>query len=252
MGRAELVVLGSGTAFGTDGRGAACLLLRTAEGRSLLVDVGPTCVQAAERLRVDVGSIDGLVLTHLHGDHTAGWPFLLLRMIYVDRRHTALRVVGPFGTEPMLRRLAELCYGELGSSPGFTLRFHEVDPALGERDVALAGLRMEAIPLEHHPTSVGWRMTLDDGRVVAVSGDTRWCEGLERLADGADLLLLECTSVEPTEAAHISVAELGERRDRLRSERIVLVHLTDEVERAAANLRLDGVMASADGSRISL
>ncbi len=77
VNRIELQFLGSGDAFGSGDRFQTCLLLRGA-GAGLLVDCGASSLIALKRARVDPAAIGAVVVTHLHGDHFGGLPFLIL------------------------------------------------------------------------------------------------------------------------------------------------------------------------------
>jgi ribonuclease BN (tRNA processing enzyme) len=105
--------------------------------------------------------------------------------------------------------------------------------------------------LEHHPTSIGYRFHTD-GRTIAVTGDTRWCSGLEELSRGSDLLIVECSSVERQTYAHVSLEELREGVGRLGAGRIALVHLDDAVARALRDTPIPGVTAMQDGDFLEL
>ena len=75
----EVQFLGSGDAFGSGGRFQTCVLLSSADGQ-LLLDCGASSLIAMKRLGIDPSTIEAVVLTHLHGDHFAGIPFLILLM----------------------------------------------------------------------------------------------------------------------------------------------------------------------------
>ena len=73
----RLTIVGSGDAFGSGGRFNTCFWLETAKG-TLLVDCGASSLVALKARGLDHARIDGIILSHLHGDHFGGLPFLLL------------------------------------------------------------------------------------------------------------------------------------------------------------------------------
>ena len=97
--------------------------------------MGPTAAFRIQHFQVDLGELDRVFFTHLHGDHTAGWPFLLLQLAVREGRTRPLDVHGPRGLRACLEGLARLCYGELlePGAVGFEIRYHElaVEPRTG-------------------------------------------------------------------------------------------------------------------------
>ncbi len=246
MGRLRIRFLGTGTAFNHDGRGSQCVWIEVDEQPPFLVDVGPTALCAMQRQGLDCQSIDRVFLTHLHGDHIGGWPFLLLHMVIAGQRSRPLDLLGPAGLKSTLDGLAGLCFGDVLPRQLFDARFHEwaVEPRCGI--AAGPGLEVDTLPMKHHPSSLGLRFHLA-GRRVAVSGDTGWCDNLESLAQGTDLLILECTSPKSETSLHLSLDELRVRRDRLACPEILLVHLCDAVAEGLALDPIPGVTAAYDG-----
>jgi len=245
-------LLGTGTAFHTDGRGSQALYVEPMAGSAFAVDFGPTAMSHMQRFGVPADRLDRVFFTHLHGDHVAGWPFLLLNLALETRRQRPLEVWGPPGTRATLQSLTQLCYGDLLDPPrrAFEVRYREL-PVQETRDLECDSMRVDVLPMEHVESSIGYRFTFAD-RVLAVTGDTRWCPNLLRLAEGSDLLVCECTTTRPGPAAHVSLEDVRAGVWQLKCRSIVLVHLTDEVASALAEDPLPRVLAGHDGMVLAL
>ena len=81
----KLTIVGCGDAFGSGGRMNTCFWLETAKA-NLVVDFGASSLVALKKLALDPNRIDGVVLSHLHGDHFGALPLLLLDYQFLMRR----------------------------------------------------------------------------------------------------------------------------------------------------------------------
>jgi len=226
----EIWFLGTGDAFGNGGRFQSCVLLRQSEV-SLLIDCGATSLTAMRHHEVEPSSIDAVVLTHLHGDHFGGLPFLVLDGQFAAPRRSALVVAGPEGTEERLRRAQEVFFpGSSEIALSYELQFL----SLREREETTVGpARILALPVSHPSGAPSFALRIEwDGRVVAFSGDTEWTESLVTVAAEADLFVCECYRYEKKVPYHLDYATLARHRDRLTCRRMVLTHLhRDMLER---------------------
>jgi len=242
----QIRFLGTGTAFHGDGRGSQCLWIAPRAAGPIVVDLGPTAVRAMLRYGVDPARVDRILFTHLHGDHIAGWPFLLLNLVILEGRTRPLDLYGPPGLGERLERLAALCFEDAVRRRAFELRCHEWPVEEREGDEIVGGVGLDRYPVRHHASSLGLRLHVD-GLRIGISGDTGWCEGLERLTRGNDLSIVECTTPRPAAETHLSLDEIRRGRDRLESAELVLVHLGDDVAEELAIDPIRGVVAASDG-----
>src|SRR6185295_9014511 len=105
----HLTIAGSGDAFGSGGRFNTCFYLETAKG-VLLVDCGASALIALKAIGLDASRVDGIVLSHLHGDHFGALPFLLLDAQFLAHRERPLLIAGPPGTRERLHAAMEVFF----------------------------------------------------------------------------------------------------------------------------------------------
>jgi len=220
---ARVQFIGSGDAFGSGGRFQTCILFE-AQDKRILIDCGASSLISMRARGIDPNSIDLIVLTHLHGDHCAGVPFLLLDAMAGARRKRPLRVVGPGGTVRHLQQLFALLWPGSGSmQPRFDYRCEEL---VLDTSNSVDGVEVTPYAADHTPqTSPTMVRVSCGGKVVAYSGDTEWCENIVRIADGADLLICECSAYERPLRTHMNYRTWQSHRARLNARLVVLTHM---------------------------
>lgn len=168
--QAEVRFVGSGDAFGSGGRFQTCIRLRGA-GQTVLVDCGATSLIALKAQGCGPGEVDAVVLTHLHGDHFGGLPFLILDGQF-SRRTRSLRVLGPVGTAERLRAAMEVLYpGSAAVQRRFTLDVIELDGS--GTAVALGDGRVASWEVDHASGAPALAVRVDlAGSSFGYSGDT--------------------------------------------------------------------------------
>ena len=215
--------VGSGDSFGNGGRFQTCILV-DADGYRFLIDCGATSLVALKRAGIDPGSIDAVLLTHFHGDHCGGVPYLILDGQFT-KRERPLVVAGPPGVR---ERMTAVFEAALPTSSRTEQRFGVTYIELGEKLTQIGPLEVVALPVAHLAETVphGLRIGVDDG-IVAYTGDTDWCDALPKLAEAADLFIAEAYSFEKRIPQHLSHATLLAHREELPA-RIVLTHAGPE------------------------
>ena len=98
----KVTFVGSGDAFGAGGRFQTCIMV-DAPGTRFVIDFGASTLIALNQMGIDHNTIDMVVLTHIHGDHCGGIPFLLMDAMLGAKRRTPLTIAGPRETEKKSR-----------------------------------------------------------------------------------------------------------------------------------------------------
>lgn len=224
----NLTFAGSGDAFGSGGRFHTCFVVDTATGRAL-IDCGASASHALARVAVDPRSVDIVLLTHLHGDHYAGLPFLLMDACYNRRRQRPLLIAGPAGTEARVFDTLACLFP--GAPPKVRDKVAVEFVEWRDRTTTTVGeFEVTPIPVVHPSgaTSYGLRVAAED-RTLAYSGDTEWTASLLDIARDADLFVCECYTFERTVPFHLTWRTLSERRRDLGARRIILTHMSEDM-----------------------
>ena len=237
MDNAEVRFLGSGDAFCAAGRQQAAYLVRTGE-TVFLLDCGATTLASLKHQEIDSTTIDTILLSHLHGDHFAGLPFLFLQYMFETPRRRPLKICGPPGTQDRVSQLFAAMYRDLAAKPfPFKLEYTELLPQKAEE---IGSLRIEPFRVPHQETeiSLGLGIRFDRHRIL-YSGDTGWTEDLITHSPGTDLFICECCFFETRLPIHLDYPRLWENHQRFGTSRLVLTHLGREVLERSGQIELE-------------
>ncbi|MDA3642900.1 MBL fold metallo-hydrolase [Saccharopolyspora indica] len=231
----ELIVLGcSGSAPSPDSPSSG-YILRSGDSR-LVIDLGNGTLGPLQRW-VDPYDVDALFLTHLHPDHCADFaPLDVYRRFRpnqpYDPKQQRLPVYAPPEAPSRLAALYAPSSEQLGDpdlSDIFDFRPPPVDP------VTIGAFEVRAVPMDHLCPTWGLRIEAD-GRVFAFTGDTGPCDGIGKLAAGADVLLSEASwldSPDQPSGMHLSGKQAGEAASAAGVGRLLLTHYSPWTDQQA-------------------
>jgi len=234
----EVTFLGSSNAFAAEGRYWSSFLV----DKKYLFDAPPTALPHLKQLGVSLPDLEVIFLTHHHGDHFMGVPFLLLEYMYMTPRTKDLYIVGPPGVEQWIEDFADRCYPGITRPAGYRRRYVE---ACSNKEQQVADVTFRSVPMNHVKDSMhafGYRATIN-GRTVAYTGDTMFCDEIYELARGADVLVLDCTYTEGSGPEHMGLDDARVIRQHVAPETtIVLTHLDSQPDTRG----MENVVAAAD------
>ena len=245
--RVRVTVLGSGDAFGSGGRAHSAYLVE-APGVTFLVDCGPTVLQSLKKLGRDPGAIDFVLLSHLHGDHFGGVPFLFMEYRWEQPRTRPLAIYGPPDTGRRVHTLFAALYERSASEEmPFPVEFPELSAGVVRE---IGGVKVLPVLTPHAEELVCFAYRIEvAGRTILYSGDTAWNEALVTLSQGADLFLCECSTYETRLDIHLAYPEIAARAREFGCRRLLLTHLGSEPLGHKAELTLE---CAEDGQTLEL
>jgi len=237
----RVILLGTGTPNPEPQRMGPSVAVVSAD-RVYLVDCGPGVVRRAVEAGLKTEQLTRVFVTHLHSDHTAGYPDLILTPPNSDRI-APLQAFGPPGLRAMTAHVLAAWKEDLAirlhgmqpvSGRGFQVEAHDVKPGEVYRD---AGMRIVAFAVEHGEWkhAYGYRLEAPD-KTIVISGDTTYSRNLIEAAKGCDILVHEVYSEKGLRsrtadwqryhaAYHTSAPDVGRVAAEVRPKKLVLYHL---------------------------
>lgn len=236
MSQVEVAFLGSGDAFGSGGRLQTCILLSGGSGQ-ILLDCGASSLISMKRAGVQPGDVGIVLLTHLHGDHFGGLPFLLLDGQF-SRRERPLIIAGPAGVEARITAAMEILFPNSSKARRrFELEFAEL---LDGRRSEIGDTRVTPFVVEHFSGAPAHALRVEYGdKIIVYSGDTEWTESLIDAAAGADLFICEAYYFDKKIKYHLDYRTLRENLGRISSKRVILTHMSNDMLDHAAEIDIE-------------
>jgi ribonuclease BN (tRNA processing enzyme) len=245
----RIAFLGTGTPNADPGHSGPSVAVLV-DGTPYIVDFGPGVVRRAAALAAeyggplasfDVASISLAFLTHLHSDHTTGYPDLILTP-WVLGREVPLEVYGPEGLKSMTDHIMRAysddikmrLYGqEPANDRGWRVVAHEIGEGVIYKDDNVT-VEAFAVPHGSWPQAFGFKFSTPD-RTVCISGDCRPSEKLTAACRGVDILIHEVYSQSGFEGReqtwqdyhrqfHTSTLELADIATKVKPRLLILYH----------------------------
>ncbi len=215
--------LGSGDAFGSGGRFNTCFHV-TMAAASFLVDCGASSMIALRRFGIDPNGVRTVFLSHLHGDHFGGLPFMVLDAQFYSKRTGPLTIAGPPGTRARLAQAMEVFFpGSAGVRRNFETEVVELAPG---QPAEVNGVTVRPFEVNHACGAPPFALRFEcDDKVLAYTGDTEWCDALIEAGREADLLIAEALTFEKKVKWHLDYATLRAHLAEIGAKRVVLTHM---------------------------
>lgn len=246
----QIVLLGTGTPGPVPERSGPSTAI-VVNGTPYLVDLGPGVVRRA-MAAVNKG-IKGLhysnlktaFITHLHSDHTVGYPDFVFTP-WVVGREGPVNAYGPKGLDAMTRSVLDAWQEDIRirneglerhfpehNTTGYQVSSHEIEPGVVYRD---ANVTVTAFRVNHGewPQAFGYRFQTPD-RVVVISGDASPSQGTIDACNGCDVLIHEVYTQKAQEASppawqqyrlkyHTSSKQLADLATNAKPRLLILYH----------------------------
>lgn len=238
--RTKLILLGTGTPNADVNKfGPATAIV--VDDQPYIVDCGPGVVRRAVAAGLDVKKLNFLFVTHLHSDHTTGYPDFLLTPAVLER-NGPVRVYGPDGIQSMNDHILKAYEKDLavrlngdehGSASAYKVNVTTVKPGVIFQDDKV---KVTALPVKHGSwdEAYGYKFETPD-KTIVISGDCTFSQSIIEACQGCDILVHEVFSEEGLSKRppqwqnyhtkfHTSSSQLAEIANQSKPKLLVLTH----------------------------
>jgi ribonuclease BN (tRNA processing enzyme) len=235
----RITVLGKSPAW-QDADGACSGYLVEDGDSCLLVDCGSGVFSKLRRFR-DYATVDAVVITHMHADHFLDLIPFACALTYAPRRQSAHvdcatatdpracpQLLVPSGATEILRTIASA-----GAQPGLLDRAFALSEYETSQTVVVGSLRVRFQPVPHYLPANAIQVRCDAGGRFIYGADHGPTDALDGFAEDSDLMILEATLPSPERhgpRGHLTPGEAGEHAARCNAARLVLTHISDELD----------------------
>ena len=218
------------------------------EGTNYLIDAGSGVTQRLSEAGIKPGEIDYFFITHLHSDHIVDLYQLFISGWHTGRE-TKFKVFGPKGLKSHFDKIIEAYKEELDlrkeweKRPNVEGLAYEITEINDELKIELDNATIESVKVDHHPVdpAFGYKFILGPKNII-FSGDTRYCEVLEKSSKDADILVHEVfvgldydpvrmssDTIENITDYHTSPEEIGVLASNASVKKLILNHFVPPV-----------------------
>ena len=244
----KILVLGSGNAFGHGNQFQSCHYIEFEEKYKILLDCGPTILQSLQAAEINIDDLKYLLISHLHGDHIAGIPFLLLHYKFILHRvNNPLLIIGPYGLTEQLENLIKGNYPDALTKEDNLYQVQELQ--LQEEKFLWDKIKIKSFEAHHIPNAFGYVLQKDQLKVI-YSGDNKFNEDQMKEFSNGTVLIHELTTMNSTAGIHTSWELLQKYIDEILTHvgKVITVHSGTDVKEEPESSFAGKIIRAQDGS----
>lgn len=245
----RLKTIGTGAILGK--YRSACSLIDD----NLLIDCGNGLVKTMIEQGININDIETVLITHTHADHILDLPFFIFTRNFQNPDKKAT-IYCPKGTEKMVEHICNEYVGDLPDShvkwkTNGKVEFCEFETL--EKHMVANGYYVTSYVVEHGRRKPAYGYTVSkDGKTIGFSGDSEYCESIEKIVENSDVSVLD--TISPNDAVHpghMGVNQIVKLCDKY-NKKIVTTHMTEEAREDAISRNISNLIVPSDGDVITV
>lgn len=236
----KLQIIGSGAIF-TKYASAATLI-----DNKILVDCGAGTFKQLLRLNCNVDEIDTILITHLHSDHFTDLPFMMYAASKNAVNGRKLTIYLPEGGIKAVYDIAKYLWDPEGTTTNWMPQNVELIEYQNDNLFSADGLQVEPVKVEHGGIKASGFIVEKDGKKIGFSGDSTMCDGIVKIAQSSDWVILDASCPQAGNALHMGLDDIYGFCTEYPNKKIITTHMYDE-SRMAIRKDIANLVVPVDG-----
>ncbi len=218
----------------------ACTLIND----DILIDVPNGILKTLLRNNHIPEKIDKILITHLHGDHTADIPFLLMYLYKNKKVERNTYIIGPKGIENKVKQLCQIYHYHFLEKIDSYIQYRELKP----NEILENTYKIQSFPVLHGKEKPAYGYIIDDK--LGLTGDCAFCEGVQTIVKNSEITIADCSRIQGDES-HMGIDNLSFLAKEYHKT-LIATHMKDETREELENLKIANILVKEDGYKFEL
>lgn len=222
---------------------SACTLIND----DMIVDVPNGALKQLLKSNNIPENISKILITHMHGDHIADIPFLLMYMYKAKQISRKTIIIGPISIKNKVEQLFETYNYSVLNKVNEYIKFIELKPnEVLENDEV--GYKVQAISVLHGNEKPAYGYIIDNK--LGLTGDSSLCAGVESIVENSKVTIADCSRIYGDES-HMGIDNLTYLTDKF-NKPIIATHIKDETREKLHILKTPNILVQEDGYKMKI
>lgn len=219
---------------------SACTLIN----EDMIIDMPNGTVKQLLKEKHELEKIKTIVITHLHGDHTADIPFFLKYVYNFSKIKNEIVIIGPRGTEKQIIKLFESYRFEDKKEIEHSMKIKYIE--LEQKNTIISninGYKVQSILVSHAEEKPAYGYVINDA--IGLTGDSEICNGVEEIVKNSKITIAD-TSLFEGNIYHMGIDNIKYLVEKYKKQ-IIPTHLRDTTREKLNSEDMNNVLVVEDG-----
>ena len=218
---------------------SACTLIND----ELIVDMPNGTLKQLLKKNYKPEKIKTILITHMHGDHTADVPFFLKYVFNIRKIDNEIVIIGPKGIENKIVQLFEAYNFENREEIESAMKIKYIE--LEQEDIALEvqNYKIRAVLVSHGEEKPAYGYVINN--CLGCTGDTGICSGVEKLVKNSKITIADTSLIEG-DSCHMGIDNIKELTEKY-NKQIIATHLRDTTREVLNKEKNENILVVEDG-----